>query len=238
MILPAARFRLRVKKRGDWMYKLIRHRRGTDKPIEIFIALFIILAVAMVILKMFSGQIQDKTKELQKLEQREKFQQARGDAQRECEEICTISLQNDCGLQQKAQYCQHKLQTGLDIDQDGDYSSFSLDMLGGIGICESDIYCPYVSECNCKGDMSMSNCVDVLWQFYRSEDYMGLKFDQACDLLYKRIYGSECKTQLDVGETAWWTAIYRKIGTKNNGTMSCFHHCTNSSTLPDDQCVN
>ena len=44
----------------------MRNKKGTDKPIEIFVALFIILAVAMVILKMFSGQIQDKTKEREK----------------------------------------------------------------------------------------------------------------------------------------------------------------------------
>ncbi|MEM4268420.1 MAG: hypothetical protein QXK37_06355 [Candidatus Woesearchaeota archaeon] len=37
-------------------------KRGTDKPIEIFIALFVILAVAMVILKMFSSQIEQKSK--------------------------------------------------------------------------------------------------------------------------------------------------------------------------------
>jgi len=40
------------------------NRRGTEKPIEIFVALFVILAVALVMLKLFQGQITEKQAQL------------------------------------------------------------------------------------------------------------------------------------------------------------------------------
>ena len=168
----------------------MRNKKGTDKPIEIFVALFIILAVAMVILKMFSGQIQDKTKELQKIEQREKFQQAKGDAKRECDEICTAALQNDCNPQQKAQFCQHKLLDGLDVNMDGDKKDYTEDLLSGIGACEDTIYCPQVTSCQCQGSLAMIDCVDILYSYYTSE--MGITHSEACDLLFSRIVEGSC----------------------------------------------
>ena len=41
----------------------MKNRKGTEKPIEIFVALFIILAVALVMLKLFQSQIAEKQKE-------------------------------------------------------------------------------------------------------------------------------------------------------------------------------
>ena len=49
--------------------RLFKGKLGTDKPIEIFIALFVILAVAMVILKMFSSQIEKKKTEMEQQQQ-------------------------------------------------------------------------------------------------------------------------------------------------------------------------
>lgn len=172
------------------MYKIFRYKKGTDKPIEIFIALFIILAVAMVILKMFSSQIQDKTKELQQIEQREKFNQAKGNAKRECDEICTNALQNDCNPQQQAQFCQHKLLDGLDVNMDGDTMDYSEDLLGGIGVCEDSIYCPHVTSCQCGQQLTMVNCVRILLGYY--EQNIGMGHDKACDLLFNRIDGETC----------------------------------------------
>ncbi len=172
------------------MHRMFSNKKGTDKPIEIFIALFIILAVAMVILKMFSGQIQEKTKELQKIQQKEKFQQAKGDAQRECDEICTHALQNECSIQQKAQFCQHKLLNGLDVNMDGDSSDMTEDLLGGIGVCESAIYCPQVTTCQCQGELNTINCVDILYTYYT--DNMGMDVADSCSLLSNRLDPGEC----------------------------------------------
>ena len=189
---------------------MFRSKRGTDKPIEIFIALFIILAVAMVILKMFSGQIQDKTKELQKIEQKEKFNQAKGDAKRECDEICTHALQNDCDIQQKAQFCQHKLLTGLDVNMDGDINDYSEDLLGGIGICEDAIYCPQVTACQCQGQMTMKNCVGVLYDFYTNS--MSLQPEDACNLLLSRLEANTC--EVPDGSIFWFDTIVKELEDK------------------------
>jgi hypothetical protein len=172
------------------MQSCFRNKRGTDKPIEIFVALFIILAVAMVILKMFSGQIQDKTKELQNIQQKEKYTQAKGDAKRECDELCTNALQDDCNLQQKAQFCQHKLLNGLDINMNGQTGDYSEDLLSGVGVCEDAIYCPHVTSCQCQGDLSVKNCLTILDTYFK--DNMGMQPDAACDMIKNRYQTGKC----------------------------------------------
>lgn len=182
-------------------------KKGTDKPIEIFIALFIILAVAMVILKMFSGQIQDKTKELAKIEQKEQFQQAKGDAKRECDEICTSALQNDCSPQYKAQFCQHMLINGLDIDMNGNTKDYSEDLLGGIGVCEDSIYCPQVTTCTCNDELNMINCIDIVYEYYQNE--MGQSGEKSCELLGKKILPGKCVIPADA--VFWHDTIANNI---------------------------
>ena len=66
-------------------------KKGTDKPIEIFIALFVILAVAMVILKMFSTQIAQKQNEMARQQEIERIKQAKNDLNIFCEQKCCIN---------------------------------------------------------------------------------------------------------------------------------------------------
>ena len=78
------------------------NKKATEKPIEIFIALFIILAVAMVILKMFSGQIASKQQQLGELEQAQRVQQERQEATQFCNERCVDVSAGDCSKERQA----------------------------------------------------------------------------------------------------------------------------------------
>ncbi|NJL43769.1 MAG: hypothetical protein HC945_00370 [Nitrosarchaeum sp.] len=82
-----------------------KNRKGTDKPIEIFIALFIILAIAMLMLRMFSDQLKDKTNELKMQEQKAKLEQAKNDAENECKDVCTGAVSNGCDLKSQVRFC-------------------------------------------------------------------------------------------------------------------------------------
>ena len=82
--------------------RLFRGKLGTDKPIEIFIALFVILAVAMVLLKMFSSQIEQKKTEMEEQAQAERAKQAVADLDTYCDSQCSKAHRS---LKDKVSYC-------------------------------------------------------------------------------------------------------------------------------------
>ena len=86
------------------MYKIFDvkwNKKGTEKPIEIFIALFVILAVAMVLLKMFGGQITSKQKELKEIADQNRLDQMRKDIKSFCNGKCA----DIDGTMDKVTYC-------------------------------------------------------------------------------------------------------------------------------------
>lgn len=149
--------------------KMLRNKKGTEKPIEIFIALFVILAVAMVLLKMFSGQISSKTKELKEMEQRNKLKETMANAKDFCDTKCTTAMENNCGLKDKAQFCISNIEAGLDINGNGMINDYDETFLGGVGICEDKVYCPQISDCSCGVKLTMKNCINILCSYWSSE---------------------------------------------------------------------
>ena len=83
----------------------MRSKRGTEKPIEIFVALFVILAVALVMLKLFQSQITEKQKQLSDFEQEQRAQELRQKVQLHCQSKCTEASNNGCSLQALAALC-------------------------------------------------------------------------------------------------------------------------------------
>jgi hypothetical protein len=167
--------------------RLFRHKRGTDKPIEIFVALFIILAVAMVILQMFSKQISGKTKELKQMEQEQKLKQDLQRAQQLCAEKCTNALENDCSDVMRAQFCityikDFKTQEpGLDLNGNGIMTDYNAEVLGGIGVCEDKVYCPQLIDCTCKQVLTMAQCKEILCQYWSNQ---GIEPNSALDTYF------------------------------------------------------
>ena len=143
-------------------------KKATEKPIEIFIALFIILAVAMVMLKMFKGQISEKTTEMKEIERTSALEQALTDARLECKTLCTRAAQEDCSLRAMANFCIKKMK-GLDIDGDRATTGYDSTLLGGIGLCEDNIYCPHLTECNCGEELTISNCIKLMCNYWASQ---------------------------------------------------------------------
>lgn len=162
-----------MRKRG------LANKRGTEKPIEIFVALFIILAVAMVMLKMFKGQITEKSTEMQEMSRQSELEQAVDDAQLECKSACSEAAQADCSLKSKAAFCLRRLDP-LDLDGDRSTSGVNSDVLGGLSMCEDAIYCPMFIECMCGEPLDMVACEHVLCQYWNKT---GIQTDQATTLL-------------------------------------------------------
>jgi hypothetical protein len=138
--------------------RLSRSKRGTDKPIEIFIALFVILAVAMVILKMFSSQIEQKKNEMEVEQQKQKAIQAQEDLNSFCDTKCSAAMRT---LKDKVTFCTSYYPDMIDINKNSiaDYT-MALDNIQGY--CEDRIYCAAFRPC---GSLDIKNCKQLVCDY-------------------------------------------------------------------------
>ena len=170
---------------------IFKSKKGTEKPIEIFVALFIILAVAMVILKMFSGQIASKQQQIGEL-----VQQERQEAQQFCNERCVEASSGDCSKERQAAYCLAQIKGGLDLNGNGATVDYDESLLAGIGICEDGVYCPHVATCTCKQKLDMSTCKVILEDYWNSVKGAG----QGPVMYSKKIHPGSCVTSANAAE--------------------------------------
>ncbi|NCC71210.1 hypothetical protein EOM09_06520 [bacterium] len=129
-------------------------KKASEKPIEIFVALFIILAVAMVLLKLFRGQIADQTAEITKFQTIEA-------AQALCNDKCSKAKTNNCRTEDLINFCVTNYE--LDLDANSEIGIFSD---SAYEICEDKIHCPLQINCVCGRQLSMANCVTIMDEFY------------------------------------------------------------------------
>jgi hypothetical protein len=176
---------------------MIYGKKGTEKPIEIFIALFVILAVAMVLLKMFGGQIASKQKELKDMADQNKLEQMRKDIKSFCSTRCAdIDTNMD-----KLTYCRTKYNQEADLNNNGIPNDFN-DEFSIVGVCEDSIYCAAVSEC--KG-LTMRNCAELLCSYLKND--LNLNEEDATDRLQSFIEPGQCKMTDDQKKVHWYYNI-------------------------------
>jgi len=152
------------------MYSL--KKKGTEKPIEIFVALFIILAVSMLMLKMFKSQIDDKQREMEEIQLQSDIEQMLKDAKSTCEGLCSEVTQSQCSSKDMAAFCVRKLQ--LDLNGDRSTTDYNSEQLGGIAVCEDAVYCPQITQCSCGVQLNMVNCKNVLCKYWRDDQKISL----------------------------------------------------------------
>jgi hypothetical protein len=138
--------------------RIFASKRGTDKPIEIFIALFVILAVAMVILKMFSTQIEEKRKEMEEQQQQERIRMAEQDLKSFCATKCSDAHKS---LKNKVTFCLSYYPKEVDINMNSmaDYT----DKLDNVqGFCEDRVYCAAYDPC---GSLDVKTCKSIVCEY-------------------------------------------------------------------------
>lgn len=148
--------------------RLFSGKRATDKPIEIFIALFVILAVAMVILKMFSSQIEQKKTEMEQQQQEERARQAMADLDTYCDSQCSKAHRS---LKDKVAYCTSYYRGTIDINKNS-FPDFTMALDNIQGYCEDRIYCAAYRPC---GSLDIVNCKRLVCDYLDTN--MGLKSD-------------------------------------------------------------
>ncbi|MFT4312379.1 MAG: hypothetical protein ACMXYF_04060 [Candidatus Woesearchaeota archaeon] len=185
-------------------------KKGTEKPIEIFVALFIILAVAMLLLNMFRDQISDRTTQLSEYEAQARLAEELSDARSSCQNLCTQAVAGRCTELSQARFCMQKIQGGLDLNGDSIIGGVDEQLLAGVAICEDGIYCPMLIECNCGKQLTMQNCREVLCSYWYSQ---GMDSDAANARLESTYNEGTCN--LGDHENSW-ISLYFEEG------LSCF----------------
>lgn len=181
--------------------KMIRNKRATEKPIEIFIALFVILAVAMVLLKMFGGQITQKQKELKQIADRNKLEQMKKDIKTFCSSKCA----DIDGTMDKVTYCKTKYIGETDMNDNGITDEYN-DDFSIAGICEDTVYCAAVTDCK---SLTMKNCIQIMCNYFRNE--WGLDDAEATARLKGFIQPGLCEMTDEQKANHWYYMIESEL---------------------------
>ncbi len=189
---------------------IFNSKKGTEKPIEIFVALFIILAVSMIMLKMFQGQISEKTTELKDMQRETDLKDRLDGARLICRDLCSEAATDGCTKRSVSAYCMRRLGS-LDLDGDLETGGYDTTLLGGVGACEDAIYCPMLTECKCGKTLSMTICKDILCEYWET---MGVTPDTARTAMLTDGYQEGgCSTETDYDPTRMWNTILFPTGT-------------------------
>lgn len=181
--------------------KYRNNRKASEKPIEIFIALFVVLAVAMVLLKMFGGQITSKQKELKDLADQNKLDQLRKDIKSYCNAKCAdIESEID-----KVTYCKTKYLGEVDLNNNGITNEYN-DDFSIVGTCEDTIYCAAVTDCQ---SLTMKNCAKILCNYF--ETNWDLDESEATNRLQSFITPGECSMTGDQKANHWYYMIEEQM---------------------------
>lgn len=196
-------------------------KRGTEKPIEIFVALFIILAVAMLLLKMMRDQTAGSEKQLKDAQRQQAMQDYTQAAQKSCTELCDQARDTGCSPKAVARYCLAKYhapylaveQYGYDIDRNYEFNELAVEDVG-FAICETNVYCSQMTlpPCGCKGGLTMERCIKELCDYY-----MDAKLDAAGQIGKNIVFG-ECSTPAGMQK---WTTIHDINTADGLGLVDC-----------------
>jgi hypothetical protein len=153
----------------------MRNRKGTEKPIEIFVALFIILAVALVMLKLFQSQIADKQKELSDVQQEQVNKEMLQKVRQACSDKCVEASNNQCNPAALASLCMYSSDKVIGnnfIDLNNDKNNdMDTTLLAGVGVCEDRIYCFHLINSCCAREISAKSCKSILLSYWQSKGF-------------------------------------------------------------------
>lgn len=175
---------------------IVKSKKGNEKTIEIFVGLFLILAVAMVLLKMFSGQVADKSNELDRLDEAQSVSI-------QCGDLCSKAKTNNCRTEDLISYCVSKYQ--FDVNNDNQISDYDK---GSMILCENDVYCSLEHNCVCGVELSMKKCVELTNDYYINE--IGMSVVDANTTVHNMyVYDSSATSICNLGnDLRSWTELY------------------------------
>lgn len=146
-------------------------KKGMEKPIEIFVALFVILAVALLLLNIFEDQLNTQTEELDQIgpDRQEELETAAQEYCMDDRRCPSRSYSEGCSTEHLARLCvaygtddsEFNPAEYMDLNSDGNMG-FDTTQVVGVGICEDNVPChSLVGEC-CGEQIDAKNCKEIL----------------------------------------------------------------------------
>ncbi|MCX6801696.1 MAG: hypothetical protein NT067_01140 [Candidatus Diapherotrites archaeon] len=189
--------------------------KGMEMPIQIFITLFVLLAVAMLVLQMVSEQFKQQQAKIAQEQQKRQLDQDFQSMRENCASLCA-NANSDPTLTSKANYCAKSFTNGVDITLDGLKTDYTENLLPGIGICEDRIYCPHIYTCEMGSGqtLTMQKCKDAMCAFWASQSFTTARMNEA---LNQFVQPGSCYTANPANQkNHWYTLLF---DTSKNGVV-------------------
>lgn len=161
------------------------NKKGTEKPIEIFVALFVILAVALLLLQLFQGQLSEQQSRLDEEARAREQEQIRDSARQHCNAACQEASSRGCTTSAMASFCLAYASDAvseprfLDLNLDGELN-VDQSLLGGVKVCEDAVPCHAMIDRCCGQSIDHTSCRRFLerhWEGHEPEQRAQLAED-------------------------------------------------------------
>lgn len=183
----------------------MQNKKGTEKPIEIFVALFVVLAVALVMLKLFQNQVTQQQSEIDEIKQNDAQEELFQNAKTYCQDKCSQATSNNCAADRLASLCiaygsdvLEELEY-LDLNQDG-LNNYDETYLVGVGVCEDRVPCHVLIDRCCSQKINYNTCNKILKDYW--EQSLNLDADQIESKFASLIDPGDCYSDLSEVEKA------------------------------------
>ncbi len=138
------------------------NQKGMEMAIQIFIVLFVLLAVSMLVLQLVSTQFTEQESKLKDVQRKAAFDQQMSKNRSECESLCNMGT-----LEEKAKFCIKN----FNFSQDETLSNYNQeDFIAGVGVCEDRVYCNMITTCKSGNQvLDMQTCKIILCNYWASK---------------------------------------------------------------------
>ncbi|MCB9362181.1 hypothetical protein H6504_01985 [Candidatus Woesearchaeota archaeon] len=93
---------------------MLFNKKGSEKPIEIFVGLFVVVTVSLILIALFRDQVNRETESYVEIHEEQKSQLEFRQAQSACLELCRAAENANCNSKIVASFCAYK--SGFDVD--------------------------------------------------------------------------------------------------------------------------
>ncbi len=172
--------------------------KGMEMAIQIFIVLFVLLAVSMLVLQLVSQQFTSNQDQLVQQQREQAYQQQK----KELQTTCSAFLSSGKPMDQAA-YCMKK----FSLAGDGSLvSSYIQDDFGLMGFCDDAIYCFIIDQ-----KIKPNDCVPIICNYLKS---LGVTKENATKTLQDGLVPGSCDYENEVMH--WYNLGFSEEGLNCN----------------------
>ncbi len=137
------------------------NKKGVEMALQIFIVLFVLLAVSMLVLQLVSEQFSKRSQDLEETQRKQAYETKVNEARSDCRNLCIgKSTENN------AQFCLKY----YDLTPTGAAPYDENYLMPGFSVCTDRIYCPQLITDCFVGDkpLTMADCKTIVCNYWKT----------------------------------------------------------------------